>query len=453
MFTITLIGRPNVGKSTLFNRLAGKKLAIVHDEPGVTRDRRMAEGALADLTFSLIDTPGIETEHMPKKTDALLKSMWAQTEKAIEEADLLLFVLDSREGITHLDKGFARHIRKQDKPCVLVLNKAESAPTADVLSEIEKIGFSTPVPLSAEHGQGLHLLYEVLQPHYDAYKEKESPSEDIEENPEKPINLAIVGRPNAGKSTLINQIIEEERFLTGPTAGLTRDTQSVSFHQNGQSYLLFDTAGLRKKAKVVHDLEKIMAKEAKRAIQYAEVVCLVLDATMPLEKQDLTIAHHIIEEGRILVIVLNKIDLVEDLNATLKEMRLRLGEELPQVVGLPFVHVSALSGRNVEKVFDAVGAAYTTWNQRITTGKLNQWLDAVQHHHPPPLSKGRRVKIRYMTQIKSRPPTFALFISQPKALPESYLRYLKNRLAKDFSLSGVPLRLLPRGGKNPYAPK
>ncbi len=300
----------------------------------------------------------------------------------------------------------------------------------------------------------MHLLYESLQPHHDAHKEREGDIEEkIEEDEEKPINLAIVGRPNAGKSTLINQIIEEERFLTGPTAGLTRDTQSVLFHKNTHTYRLFDTAGLRKKAKVVHELEKIMAKEAKRAIQYAEVVCLVLDATMPLEKQDLTIAHHIIEEGRILIIVLNKIDLVEDLNATLKEMRLRLGEELPQVVGVPLVHVSALSGRNVEKVFEAVGAAYTTWNQRITTGKLNQWLDAVQHHHPPPLSKGRRIKIRYMTQIKSRPPTFALFVSQPKALPESYLRYLKNRLAKDFSLSGVPLRLLPRGGKNPYAPK
>ena len=451
-FKIALVGRPNVGKSTLFNRLVGKKVALVHDEPGVTRDRRIAEGALSDLSFSLIDTPGILSEYAPKKTDLLLKGLWDQTEKAIIDADILLFVVDAREGLTPLDQGFARHIRKQNKPVIVVLNKAESRPSDHTITEVQSLGFEDYVPVSAEHGEGMALLYEALQPLCDRAP-KEEVFEDFEGVIQKPIQLAVVGRPNAGKSTLINQIIEEERFLTGPVAGLTRDTQSVLFEKDGVPYELFDTAGLRKRAKVVGNLEKMMVSETKRAIQFAEVVCLVLDATAPLEKQDLTIAHHVIEEGRILVLALNKIDLVENLEAELKEMRLRIQEELPQVTDLAMVHISALSGRNTDKIFSAISLAYQTWNTRISTGKLNQWLEQVQHNHPPPLSKGRRIKIRYMTQIKTRPPTFALFISQPKALPESYLRYLKNRLAKDFSLKGVPLRVLPRGGKNPYVSK
>jgi len=450
MLTVALIGRPNVGKSTIFNRLVGKKVALVHNEPGVTRDRRFGTARIADLTFSVIDTPGVEASHAPKSTELLAKSLWQQTEHALEGADLMIFVLDGREGLTAIDKDFAKRIRRLSKPCLVVVNKSEAKMAEPTLEEARTLGFGSPVPFSAEHGEGMNLLYEVLAPFHDEALKKEIPAAPVEEEVQKPLNIAIVGRPNAGKSTLINQIIKEDRFLTGPKAGLTRDTQSVLFEWEGRPVELFDTAGLRKKAKVIETLEKMSARESKRAIQFAEAVCLVLDATTPLEKQDLSIARHVVEEGRILLIVLNKIDLVEDLDAFLKEMRLRIAENIPQVIQLPMVHISALAGRNIDKIFIKLFELYETWNQRISTGRLNTWLAATLGHHPPPLAKGRRIKIRYMTQIKARPPTFVIFISQPKELPESYLRYLKNRIAKDFNLQGVPLRLLPRGGKNPY---
>lgn len=451
MLTIALVGRPNVGKSTLFNRLVGKKVALVHDEPGVTRDRRFGTGHIADLTFDLIDTPGVESTHAPHAKETLSLGLWQQTEHALKGATLLMLVFDGREGLTPLDQEFARKIRKLGKPCLIVVNKAEGKAAEPTLLEAEQLGFGSPIPVSAEHGEGLALLYEALLPFETPLLPPEDGAE--EEVPTKPLNIAVIGRPNAGKSTLINKIIGEDRFLTGPTAGLTRDTQSVQITWQGRPIELFDTAGLRKKARVTGTLEKLSAKETERAIQFAEAVCLVIDATTPLERQDLTLAHHIVEEGRMLVLVLNKIDLIPDLDAFLKEMRLRIAEELPQVVHLPMVHISALAGRNIDKIFTKLFELNDLWNHRISTGKLNTWLGAIQAHHPPPLAKGRRIKIRYMTQIKTRPPTFVLFVSQASQLPESYLRYLKNRLAKDFGLQSIPIRLSPRSGKNPYAEK
>jgi GTP-binding protein len=459
MLTLALVGRPNVGKSTLFNRLIGKKMALVHDEPGVTRDRRFGTGNIADLSFNVIDTPGVESAHAPKALETLSLGLWQQTEHALKDAHLLFFILDGREGITSLDQEFARKIRKLGKPCIVVINKAEGKAAEQTLLEAQALGFGSPIPVSAEHGEGMALLYEALLPFEDQVtkysQEKKNGGKESsgEEAAVKPLNIAVVGRPNAGKSTLINKIIGEERFLTGPTAGLTRDTQSVLFQWQGRPIELFDTAGLRKKARVVQTLEKLSARETERAIQFAEAVCLVIDATAPLERQDLTLAHHVVEEGRMLILVLNKIDLVPDLDAFLKEMRLRIAEELPQVVHLPMVHISALAGRTIDKIFIKLFELAELWNHRISTGKLNTWLEAIQAHHPPPLAKGRRIKIRYMTQIKTRPPTFVLFVSQAKELPESYLRYLKNRLAKDFGLQSVPIRLSPRSGKNPYAGK
>ena len=457
MLTIALVGRPNVGKSTLFNRLVGKKTALVFDEPGVTRDRRFGTGNIGDLSFQVIDTPGVISTHAPKSKEPLWLGLWEQTEQALKGATLLFLVLDGREGITPLDQEFANKIRKLGKPCRVIINKAEGKTAEPTIREAASLGFGPGIPVSAEHGEGLVMLYETLLP----FEDKPvivDPFLDEEGTPVakshlKPLSIAVVGRPNAGKSTLINKIIGEERFLTGPLAGLTRDSQSVSFQYQGRAVELFDTAGLRKKARVTGMLEKLSTRESERAIQFAEAVCLVIDATTPLERQDLTLAHHVVEEGRILLLILNKIDLVPDLDAFLKEMRLRIAEELPQVVQLPMVHISALAGRNIDKIFEKLFDLYETWNQRISTGKLNTWLAAVQAHHPPPLAKGRRIKIRYMTQIKSRPPTFVLFVSQAKELAESYLRYLKNRLAKDFGLQGVPIRLSPRSGKNPFVDK
>lgn len=456
MLTIALVGRPNVGKSTLFNRLVGKKTALVYDEPGVTRDRRFGTGHIGDLTFQVIDTPGVISAHAPKSKEPLWLSLWEQTEQALKGATLLFLVLDGREGITPLDQEFAKKIRKLGKPCRVIVNKAEGKIADQTVAEAAALGFGSVVPISAEHGEGMALLYETLLPFEDQPIEID-PLLDTEQGSStpslKPLSIAVVGRPNAGKSTLINKIIGEDRFLTGPLAGLTRESQSVLFQYQGRSVELFDTAGLRKKARVTSALEKMSGRESERAIQFAEAVCLVIDATTPLERQDLTLAHHVVEEGRILLLILNKIDLVPDLDAFLKEMRLRIAEELPQVVQLPMVHISALAGRNIDKIFTKLFDLYEIWNQRISTGKLNTWLAAVQAHHPPPLAKGRRIKIRYMTQIKSRPPTFVLFVSQAKELAESYLRYLKNRLAKDFGLQGVPIRLSPRSGKNPFVDK
>lgn len=464
-FVIALVGRPNVGKSTLFNRLCGRRAAMVHDMPGVTRDRRYGEGRIAGLQFTVIDTPGFDRERGSTKGTDLSKSLWEQTEEAIRDASLILFVVDGREGLLPSDSDYARHVRRSGKPCVIVVNKAESKVADPVIAEAQRLGFGEPVPLSAEHGEGMMGLYEALEPFAPPQDGAEEIIQDNdgettdegelndEEAPDghRPLRLAIVGQPNAGKSTLINQLIGSSRFLTGPLAGLTRESQAVDFEWEGRPIQLIDTAGLRKKAKVTDGIEKMSVQDTLRAIQYAQAVCLVIDATVPLERQDLTIAHLVVEEGRMLLIVINKMDLITDVDTFIRNIRLEVAEQLPQISFLPVVCVSALRKKNLATIFKHLFDLYGQWTMRLSTNKVNNWLHDVLAHHPPPISKGRRIQIRYMTQIKTRPPTFVLFMSRPEDLPTSYLRYLRNQLAEHFHLKSVPLRLLPKKGKNPYA--
>ena len=442
-FTVAIIGRPNVGKSTLFNRLVGKKLALVDDTPGVTRDRREGEASISNLHFRVIDTAGLEE----KFDDSLEGRMRRQTEIALEEADVALMLIDARTGITPLDKHFAGWLRKSKTPVILIANKCEGKAGMPGLMESFSLGLGEPIALSAEHGEGLSELFDALLP-FEAQD-----SEGDEDDEEKPLQLAIVGRPNAGKSTLVNYLIGEDRMLTGPEAGVTRDAIAVEWNYEGRAIKLVDTAGLRKKARVQKKLEKLSVADSLRVIRMAEVVVLMVDAEETFEKQDLTIAAHVIEEGRALVIAVNKWDTVKDRQGTLKLIRDRLSISLPQVRGVPVVTLSALSGRGVEKLIPAVLEVYELWNTRISTAKLNRWLEVMLEQHPPPMAKGRRLKIRYMTQVKARPPTFSLFMSSRGELPESYIRYLINGLREDFKLTAVPIRLFPRTGKNPYADK
>lgn len=442
-FTVAIIGRPNVGKSTLFNRLVGKKLALVDDTPGVTRDRREGEGSISNLNFRVIDTAGLEERF----DDSLEGRMRRQTEIALAEAHVALMLIDAKAGITPLDKHFADWLRKSETPVILVANKCEGKAGMPGLMESFSLGLGEPIALSAEHGEGMAELFDVLLPF-----EKQDAEED-EEDEEKPLQLAIVGRPNAGKSTLVNHLIGEDRMLTGPEAGVTRDAIAVEWNYEGRAIKLVDTAGLRKKARVQKKLEKLSVADSLRVIRMAEVVVLMVDAEETFEKQDLTIAAHVIEEGRALVIAVNKWDTVKDRQGTLKLIRDRLSISLPQVRGVPVITLSALSGRGVEKLIPAVLEVYELWNTRISTARLNRWLEIMLEQHPPPMAKGRRLKIRYMTQVKARPPTFSLFMSSRGELPESYLRYLVNGLREDFNLPAVPIRLFPRTGKNPYADK
>lgn len=442
-FTVAIIGRPNVGKSTLFNRLVGKKLALVDDTPGVTRDRREGEGSISNLNFRVIDTAGLEERF----DDSLEGRMRRQTEIALAEAHVALMLIDAKAGITPLDKHFAGWLRKSETPVILVANKCEGKAGMPGLMESFSLGLGEPIALSAEHGEGMAELFDVLLPF-----EKQDAEED-EEDEEKPLQLAIVGRPNAGKSTLVNHLIGEDRMLTGPEAGVTRDAIAVEWNYEGRAIKLVDTAGLRKKARVQKKLEKLSVADSLRVIRMAEVVVLMVDAEETFEKQDLTIAAHVIEEGRALVIAVNKWDTVKDRQGTLKLIRDRLSISLPQVRGVPVITLSALSGRGVEKLIPAVLEVYELWNTRISTARLNRWLEIMLEQHPPPMAKGRRLKIRYMTQVKARPPTFSLFMSSRGELPESYLRYLVNGLREDFNLPAVPIRLFPRTGKNPYADK
>ncbi|HVM85217.1 MAG TPA: ribosome biogenesis GTPase Der [Candidatus Binatia bacterium] len=455
-FTVAIVGRPNVGKSTLFNRLVGKKLAIVDDQPGVTRDRRFGEAHLADLDFSVIDTAGLEDTF----DDSLESRMREQTEEAVGEADLALLVIDGREGVTPLDEHFARRLRKKRTPVLLVANKCETRAAEANLAEGYRLGLGDPIPISAEHGQGLSHLYDAMRPfaekagaappqedELDAELEP-LPEDDVEEP--KHLQMAIVGRPNVGKSTLINSLLGRERLLTGPEAGITRDAIAIDWDWKGKPVRLIDTAGLRRRSKVVDKVERLSSADTQRALNYAHVAVLVLDANDMLEKQDLTIARHIVDEGRALVIAANKWDAIEDKTAALKKLRDRIDYSLPQVKGVPVVTISAMTGRNLDKLMAAVLKTYELWNKRIPTARLNRWLEGTTQAHPPPLVSGRRIKIRYMTQIKTRPPTFALFAQKGDELPDAYHRYLTNGIRESFGLEGVPLRLYLRKGVNPF---
>jgi GTPase len=450
--TVAIVGRPNVGKSTLFNRLVGKRLALVDDTPGVTRDRREGRGRLGGLEFTLFDTAGLEEA----KAGTLPARMRAQTEQAVAGADLVLFLIDAREGLTPQDEHFARLLRRGGKPVLLVANKSEGRAGLSGAAEAYRLGLGEPIQISAEHGEGLAELYDRMAAAMPAPEKTpdEAPEEQADEGYGKergPLQLAIVGRPNVGKSTLVNGLIGEERLLTGPEAGITRDAIAVEWEWQGRSLRLIDTAGLRRRSKVEAKLEKLSTADTLRAIRFAEVVVLVLDAEQGLEKQDLTIASLVAEEGRALVIAANKWDKIADKTAARRQVRDRIETSLPQVKGLPVVTLSALTGRNLDELMKAVFQAYEAWNRRVPTAQLNRWLEEATAAHPPPAVSGRRIRLRYMTQVKARPPTFALFASRAEELPDSYLRYLVNGIRETFDIQGVPVRLNLRKSKNPYA--
>ncbi|MDP3896224.1 MAG: ribosome biogenesis GTPase Der [Mesorhizobium sp.] len=468
-FTVAIVGRPNVGKSTLFNRLVGKKLALVDDTPGVTRDRRIHEARLYDLHFNVIDTAGLEEA----AAASLAGRMRAGTELAIGEADLVLFVVDAKAGVTPDDRTFADVARRSGKPIVLVANKAEARDAQGGMLEGWELGLGEPIPISAEHGQGLPDLREAIiaalgedrafgEIDGEAIPEDEAPliGEDIADPDDenippydisKPMRIAIVGRPNAGKSTLINALIGEERMLTGPEAGITRDSISVEWEWAGRKLKLFDTAGMRRKARVQEKLEKLSVADGLRAIRFAEIVVIVLDATIPFEKQDLQIADLIVREGRAPVIVFNKWDLIDNPQELLAELREKTERLLPQARGIQAVPVSAETGRGLDKLMNAIMKTHEIWNIRISTGRLNRWLEGILGHHPPPAVAGRRLKIKYITQVKARPPGFVLSCTRPDAMPQSYLRYLTNGLRDSFGIAGVPIRLVLRASENPFA--
>lgn len=441
MFKLAIVGRPNVGKSTLFNRLAGKRLAIVDDTPGVTRDRREAEGRLGDLDFTLIDTAGFEDLR-----DASLESrMRAQTELAIRDADVILFLVDARDGVTPVDETFAALLRRADKPVILCANKAESRSSEAGVNEAFALGLGTPIPISAEHGEGFSDLYAAIAKHMAV------PSGEDAAAIEKPIRMAIIGRPNAGKSTLVNALIGEDRLLVGPEAGITRDAITVNWAWEGKKFRLIDTAGMRKKAKVQAKLEQMSVSETLHAIRFADVCVLVMDAKDAFEKQDLTIADLVIREGRTLVYALAKWDKIEDSRAHFEEMKLVAKESLPQARGAPLVTIAALSGVGLERLMKSVMEAHGDWTARVKTGDLNNWLQSVLQRHPPPAVRGKRIKPRFITQVKARPPTFVLISSRASDLPESYKRYLVNGLKEAFDLHAAPVRLIVRQNKNPFS--
>jgi GTP-binding protein len=444
---VAIIGRPNVGKSTLFNRLAGRKLALVHDLPGVTRDRREAPGALGDLRFTIIDTAGLDDG----EKGSLTQRMRAQTLAALDDADAILFLVDAKAGITAADRDFAQLLRRRGRKVILIANKAE---TRDADSDVFfALGLGEPIALSAEHGDGLSALYNALAPliasEHPAPAEDETPSVTAD----KSLLLAVVGRPNVGKSTLVNRLFGSERVLTGPEAGITRDAIAIDWQYRGRKIRLFDTAGLRRRPHVTERLEQLAVDDARAAVRFAEVCVLVVDATQLLEKQDLTIAREIAEEGRAIVLAINKWDLVADKREKLKDLRDALETGVTQVAGVAAVTLSAKTGSGVDKLMPAVLDAYDVWNRRIPTPQLNRWLEEAQERNPPPLVSGRRLRLRYMTQANIRPPTFALFASKPGDLPESYRRYLTNQLRASFDLPGVPIRMMLRKGKNPYEGK
>ena len=441
-FTVAIVGRPNVGKSTLFNRLVGRRAALVAPTPGVTRDRREGWARIGPLRFRAIDTAGLE-EAAP---ETIAGRMMAQTERALEEADAALLLIDGRAGVTPADEYFANQLRRLQVPIILAVNKCEGRAAESGVAESHGLGLGQPIPISAEHGEGLADLYDALSPFDSEASEDASRVDDV-------LRLAIVGRPNVGKSTLLNRLVGEARVITGAEPGLTRDSIAVRWSYEGRAVELVDTAGLRRRAKTVAALDKLSARDAERALGQAAVVLVVFDATDPAGRQDMAIAARAADEGRAVVIVLNKWDLVRGRAATRAAIQERLETALAQVKGVPVVTCSALTGAGTDGIMPAVLAAFDIWNRRVPTAQLNRWLEEAVAHHPPPLASGRRLRLRYITQVKARPPTFALFVSKPQALPESYRRYLVNGIGAEFGLAGVPIRLLLRAGKNPYAPR
>ena len=459
---VAIVGRPNVGKSTLFNRLAGRRHAIVDDMPGVTRDVREAPAQLGDLAFTLLDTAGWET----KGGEVLEARMRRFTERAVENSDVVLFMIDARAGVLPLDEAFANWLRKRAAKVIMVANKCEGRAGQNGLADCHALGLGEPIPVSAEHGEGLSDLHEALGRHIEPMPDEEEEKvperldeqaldDEAAEAEKRPLLLAIVGRPNVGKSTLLNRLVGEERMLTGPEAGITRDAIRVEWQWKGRAVRLVDTAGMRRRSRIDARLEQASVADTLDAIRLADVVVVVLDAGDMADKQDLTIAGRVIEEGRALVIAVNKTDLLADDRATARKAWRKLADRLEasfaQIKDVPIVGFSALNGRGVETLMPAVFDIYKIWNTRIKTPKLNRWLREMETLHPPPLAKGRRIRLRFMTQIKIRPPTFMLSCSQPDELGDDYLRYLMNRLRDDFGMPGVPLRLTMRKPKNPFS--
>jgi len=451
-FTIALIGRPNVGKSTLFNRLVGQKLALVDDQPGVTRDRREGDASLGDLRFTVIDTAGLDDG----ARGSLTARMREQTAAAIDAADALMFIVDVRAGLTPQDRAFADLVRRANKPVVLVANKSEGRHGQAGAAEAFELGLGDPVPISAEHGEGTSGLYDALAalmpaPADDA--DDDSPAPEAGDEQTRPIRVAIVGRPNAGKSTLINQLLGEERLLTSPDAGTTRDSIAVDVFSQGRAFRVFDTAGLRRRSRIEEKLEKLSVADTLRAIRFAEVVVLMMDSQTCFEEQDLRIADLVEREGRALVIAVNKWDLIERKGGEIGSLREQADRLLPQVRGVPLVAVSGLTGDGLDRLTTAVEHAYAVWNKRASTSALNRWFEQAIEANPPPAVSGRRLKLNYVTQPKARPPSFVVFCSRADAVPESYKRYLVNTLRDTFELPGTPVRIILREKANPFEHK